>query len=266
MFRKLLPLVLALLLLCGCGSAPSASVVQLPETLPPETTPPETTVPLETLLPITLPPKTQEHTPLFDPDYPTEDVIRYFAEVCLDAEIINSGDPSLLQKWADPISYRVFGSPTQEDSAILENFVRWLNTIDGFPDMAEAAESQPINFRIYFCTQEEMLNLMGEEFDAMDGAVTFWYDRDQIYDAIVCIRTDLDQHLRNSVILEELYNSLGPIQDTSLREDSIIYSGYSEPQALTPMDELLLKLLYHPTLRCGMTKEECDAAIRALYH
>ena len=76
----------------------------------------------------------------------------------------------------------------------------------------------------------------------------------------------VDQQTRNSVILEEIYNGLGLTQDTILREDSIIYSGYSEPQALTPMDELLLKLLYHPTLRCGMTKEECDAAIRALYH
>ena len=184
----------------------------------------------------------------------------------LDAEFINSGDPSRLQKWDVPINYTIQGEPTADDLKILNDFVLQLNYLEGFPGIWEAESPELANLRIHFCDEQTMHALMGDGFVGLDGAVTFWYDRDQIYDAIVCIRTDLDQHLRSSVILEELYNSLGPIQDTSLREDSIIYSGYSEPQALTPMDELLLKLLYHPTLRCGMTKEECDAAIRALYH
>jgi hypothetical protein len=68
------------------------------------------------------------------------------------------------------------------------------------------------------------------------------------------------------VILEELYNGLGPIQDTSLREDSIIYAGYSEPQALTEIDWLILQLLYHPDLQFGMDTEACAEVIRQLYY
>jgi hypothetical protein len=30
------------------------------------------------------------------------------------------------------------------------------------------------------------------------------------------------------VILEEVYNGLGPVQDTALRPDSLIYSDFSE--------------------------------------
>jgi hypothetical protein len=76
----------------------------------------------------------------------------------------------------------------------------------------------------------------------------------------------LDQYRRNSVILEEIYNGLGPIQDTSLRSDSIIYSEFSQPQALTNIDELILKLLYHPDIMPGMNAEQCETIIRQLYY
>ena len=107
---------------------------------------------------------------------------------------------------------------------------------------------------------------MGDDFYGMDGGVTFWYLDDEIYDATICYRTDLSQQLRNSVILEEIYNGLGPIQDTDLRPDSIIYAEFSQPQKLTEMDELILRLLYHPQMKCGMTADECEAVIRRLYY
>ena len=72
--------------------------------------------------------------------------------------------------------------------------------------------------------------------------------------------------MRNSVILEEIYNGLGPVQDTDLRPDSLIYSAYSTPQELTEIDELILKLLYHPDMVCGMNAQECEAVIRQLYY
>ena len=111
-----------------------------------------------------------------------------------------------------------------------------------------------------------MIDLMGSGFYGMDGAVTFWYMDDVIYDAIICYRTDIPQFTRNSVILEEIYNGLGPIQDTALRPDSIIYSEFSEPQELTPMDELILRLLYHPDIQCGMDMAACEEVIRNLYY
>lgn len=44
------------------------------------------------------------------------------------------------------------------------------------------------------------------------------------------------------------------------------YSGYSEPQALTSMDELLLRLLYHPEIQCGMNASQCEEVIQKLYY
>ena len=83
---------------------------------------------------------------------------------------------------------------------------------------------------------------------------------------MICIRTDIDQQVRNSVIMEEIYNGLGPVQDTSLRKDSIIYSGFSQPQWLTAVDELIVKLLYHPDIKCGMDAAACESVIRSVYY
>lgn len=257
----LLTLFLTALLLCACTAPPEPTeAVSAPPrvhaTLPPP--------PVPETAPATEPPETI-HTGPESLDVPVEEVILYFNEVCLDAEYSFSGDASLLQKWGAPILYRVHGTPTEEDLMTLESFVSWLNTVEGFPGIAEAGEHEGANLNIHFCSQPVLGELMGEELQYMDGAVTFWYDEDVIYDAIICIRNDLDQTLRNSVILEEIYNGLGPIQDTMLRPDSIIFSEFSQPQNLTPMDELILKLLYHPDMKCGMDAAECEAVIRRLY-
>lgn len=252
MIRKFIALLLLSVTLCGCGN-PTPAPTEIPT---------ETPTAASTEIPTVAP---TEPPSLVIPGLTADDVVRYFSEVCLDAEIIHSGDPSVLQKWAMPISYAIYGDPTGEDWDTLTGFVTWLNGVEGFPSIAPAENADTANLRIHFCDKQRMLDLMGDQFYGMDGAVTFWYEEDAIYDAIICIRTDLEQNLRNSVILEELYNSLGPIQDTALRPDSIIYADYSEPQALTAVDELILQLLYHPHITCGMDASQCEAVIRELY-
>lgn len=269
--KQLLILLALLLILClsaGCSSTEPPSEPTIPDlpTVSDEnnTTPPETTIPEteEATEPATEP----EHSQLYIPGITVEDVILYFNEVCLDSEIINSGDPSYVQKWTTPVCYTLYGEYTDEDLVTLSSFADWLNKIEGFPGISEVQMPETANLRIHFCSQSDMVDLMGENFYGMDGAVTFWYSYDEIYDSIICYRTDLDQHLRNSVILEEIYNGLGPIQDTSLRSDSIIYSEFSDPQELSDIDELILKLLYHPNILPGMSAEQCETIIRQLYY
>ena len=208
------------------------------------------------------------HSELYISEVSVEDVILYFNEVCLDAEFVNSGDPSRLQKWAEPILYVCSGDCTETDRETLEGFMQWLNAIEGFPGIGETDDFLEANMSISFREDEESyLALMGENFSCTDGGVRFWYDEEnRIYDAMIGYRMDVDQEIRCSVILEEIYNGLGPVQDTDLREDSLIYSGYTAPQSLSPVDELILKLLYHPEMQCGMDAAACEAVIRRLYY
>lgn len=272
--KKLLIFLLLALVLTGCTEAPLPTTVPttVPTTQPvteaptEDTTQPATEPPtVETTLPETVPTE-PAHSALYIEGLSVEDVILYFNEVCLDSEFVNGGDPSLIQKWVQPIFYRLHGSYTQEDLAVLEGMVAWLNTVEGFPEIREAAETEPASLEIHFCTGSELVSLLGDNFYGCDGGVTYWYTANEINDAIICYRNDISQYIRNSVILEEIYNGLGPVQDTFLRADSIIFGGYSEPQALTAVDELLLRLLYHPDILCGMNASQCEEVIRRLYY
>ena len=268
MKKMILPILLCALVLSACGADPDTSepAVTVSAATPEAVPTISVTVPVEETTEPAEVPTEPDHSALYIPGVDVEDVIIWFNEVCLAAEYVHSGDPSFLQKWDTPIIYCVQGSPTDYDLEVLESFAQWLNTLEGFPGISETADPLAANLDIHFCTQPEMISLMGEWTNGLDGAVTFWYDDNRVYDAVICVRSDLDQYLRNSVILEELYNGLGPIQDTSLREDSLIYAGYSEPQEPTNIDRLILQLLYHPDVKCGMISAQCEELIRKLYY
>lgn len=255
---SVLPLLCALLLLCACAAPSHSGTENSPEQSSPSE--PGTSSPSHSQS------DTPQHSPLYIPDVSPDEILLYFNEVCLDAEIGNGGDFTKLQKWASPIYYCIHGDYTAEDMAVFTSFAGWLNTVDGFPGIYEASTADQSNLNIYFCSISEMVSRMGDWTYGLDGAVTFWYTNHEIDNAIICYRSDIDQQIRNSVILEEIYNGLGPIQDTSRRVDSIIYSGYSTPQSLTAIDELLLRLLYHPQLTCGMDSAQCETVIRQLYY
>ena len=264
-----------LLSLWGCGRKPEIlpepSVTEAPtepEITEPATTQPEETEPAPTEPEVTEPAETiPEHSPLYLENVPVEDVIRWFNEVSLDTEFSDGGDATLVQKWDEPIAFMVHGAYTEEDWATLTRFTQWLNTLEGFPGIFETLDLAEANLNIHFTDAQGMLNIMGQDFVGLDGAVTFWYDGENaIYQEVICIRTDLAQEVRNSVIMEEIYNGLGPVQDTILREDSLIWQGYSIPQELTAVDELILKLLYHPAIARGMNALDCEEVIRTLYY
>jgi hypothetical protein len=267
--------LLLVLCLSACdGVALPAESTHFPMTGPSETISTETvpTVPETTTPEITEPsvPETvaggEEHSDLYIQGLAVENVTLFFNEVCLDSEFVNSGDPSYVQKWVDPIYYMLEGDYSDDDVVVIENFAAWLNTVEGFPGMYPTTDPVQRNLQIHFCDQQEIVHLMGRNFSDVDGGVTFWYLQNEIYDAIICIRSDLPRQLRTSVILEEIYNGLGPVQDTNLRPDSIIYQAYSEPQELTPVDELLLRLLYHPDILPGMDAQQCEQVIHRLYY
>ena len=291
MMRKLLFVGLVMLMLCfaGCGDG-SVSAEFSEDMIPLLTDDPENsqeTLPLDDQekAPVTLPsinpnqgqvilpaPKPtvdyveEEHSEYYIPGLDVDTLIQYFSEVVLDAEFINSGNVSVVQKWDRKVLYYVHGEPTQQDYTYLDATVAWLNSIYGFPGMEETQNEEEANLPIYFTDYDSLIDILGKQYENCDGGVRFWFDYNRIYRGIICIRTEIDQYVRNSVIQEEIYNGMGPVQDTSLRLDSMIYTGYSAPQDFTAVDRLIMTLLYHPDIDYGMDAEECAAVIRQLYY
>jgi uncharacterized protein YcfL len=224
----------------------------------------EATAAQETTLPAEL------HSSFYLEGFTAEQVVTSFSEVVLDAEYSNGeGNIHVVQKWTAPIRYMIHGQTTQKDREKLEELFVQLNAVEGFPGIEVAPSPIAANLTLNFYNRADFQTYFGRivNYEDADGAVEYWYynQTNQIYNATVGYRTDIDQYTRNSVLLEEVINGLG-ITDTKLREDSITYQGFSQTQALSEMDWLILRLLYHPDIKCGMNLEQCKAVIEKLYY
>ena len=269
-------ILLLVLALCGCAApaapstepatAPTMPMTTVPETTIPETTIPETTVP-ETTVPVTTAPP---HSEFYLEDFAVEEIITYFNEVVLQVEYTDgTGDPSRVQKWLQPIICSIHGEPTMEDQQVLEQFFTELNQMPGFPGIRLAQPGEYANMTLSFLDADAFVSEFSEAVNGEDawGACQFWYwtDTNELYDARIGYRTDIPQLERSSILLEEIVNSIG-ITDTLRRSDSIVYQDSNENLQPSVVDWLILKLLYHPDIQCGMDAQQCEQIIRELYY
>lgn len=211
-----------------------------------------------------------EHSDLYIPDYSPYQILTYFEEVVLTVEYSDgTGDVSLVQKWLSPIHYELYGSYTDTDKYILEQLFAQLNEIPGFPGIYEATDQRPENLSINFLNPTDFTMAFSNVVNGEDanGATEFWYftATNEIYTARIGYRTDLDQDIRNSILIEEIINTLG-ITDTELRTDSVVYQYSDENTSLSEIDILILKLLYNPEIQVGMNFDQCAEIINQLYY
>ncbi len=263
--------VLALaVLLCACTN----EAAQTPDTIAPtyeepytEATVPEATIKAtEATVPETTAP---EHTALYLPDVTTQQMLEYFEEVVLHMEYTDgTGNTSLVQKWIEPIRYRIYGDATEEDLAVLNGLFAQLNEIPGFPGIAGAGDEEPENLNISFLEPEDFTAAFSDILNGEDayGGTQFWYytATNEIYTANIGYRTDIDQSTRTSILIEEIINTLG-ISDTVLRTNSVVYQYSNENTALSNVDWVIVNLLYNPQIQCGMGIDECNAVVEELY-
>lgn len=265
------------LLLCACtGVNLESNSTSLPtcEILPTESVIEDTTAAATIEVPEITTGETETtapaHSALYHPEYTSQQVWEYFEEVVLRTEYSDgTGNAALVQKWKEPILYSIYGTPTEEDLSVLTALFAQLNEIPGFPGIYARAEGEPGNLMIGFWDSKDFNMYFSDFLNGEDayGATQYWYynDTNEIYTADVGYRTDIDQSTRTSVLIEEIINMLA-VSDTVLRTDSIVYQYSNDNTALSDIDWLILKLLYHPAIQCGMNSDGCRTVIEELYY
>jgi hypothetical protein len=171
-----------------------------------------------------------------------------------------------LTKWQGPIRYVVMG--TEADAAQVDALMRRLAELTGLPiervGEAEANfvvllldESQQRAARHAFADAESRAffdSFVSAIFDC--GAIAEWSDDDpEISKALVYLHGDLDGLYRRLCFHEEISQSLGLFNDDPTVRPSI-FNDDDEFALLTAHDEYLLRILYDPRLKPGMTAEE----------
>lgn len=208
-----------------------------------------------------------------------------FIEIALHDEYVRQGDklvmqhmPAPLRRWQQPVRIRMdFGDSVDtgqrsRDRAEIGNFAARLQRVSGHPIALTGGAG---NFTVLIVNEDERraiaprLNTLVPGIPAPDVVAlselapqnyctVFAYSRGNsaVYaQAVVLIRAELPPRLRRSCVHEELAQGMGLASDSPRARPSI-FNDDEEFAYLTRHDELLLKILYDPRLRPGMTEAE----------
>jgi Protein of unknown function (DUF2927) len=222
-----------------------------------------------------------------DAPYSVDDLVRNFERVALfdeyvdvDGKFQRAETPAYLRRWDRPVRVAVMTGPSVQleeaarDRANVAAFTNRLARLTGV-DMALTGGSD-VNFLVLFMNNEERLAFAREvsmRFPSFAPAVT-----DAIADStldtfctayafsnpgdparyaavLILIRAEHPPLTRLSCVHEEMAQAMGLPNDSPDARPSL-FNDSLEFALLTEHDEILLRMLYDPRLRPGMTPEE----------
>jgi hypothetical protein len=232
------------------------------------------------------------------PDTPFTDTMlaRDFVAIALfDESVPSTGEPlteareARLRRWDQPIRIEtVFGASVPEDQEIrdvasVRSYASRLSTLTGVPISVNDASAGPANFHVLFLSEDDreafeprlrdlipniapssvraFMNLPKAELCL---AIALAVGQSSSYDqVVVLIRAEHPELLRSNCIHEELAQAMGLANDSRQARPSI-FNDDQEFALLTRHDELLLRILYDPRLRTGMTIEEATPIVQQI--
>lgn len=216
-----------------------------------------------------------------------ERIALYDEYVVRNGRFIAQQTPSFLRRWEVPIRYAVIHGPSSgedvvaEDTANVESYARRLSRLTG---VSIAPAKGRANMILLFLNRDEqrtigprLMELMpGLGKEVIDEIVnsprnTFCaayalanQDRPQSYSAaIILIKGEHRKLGRLSCIHEEMAQSMGLANDSPTARPSI-FNDDEEFALLTYHDELLLRILYDPRLKPGMTPDQARPIVRRI--
>ncbi len=169
-----------------------------------------------------------------------------------------------LVRWDSPIRIYVGGNPTQQDMNTLRSFIMELNLrVPELPNITLVNREADSNVQYFFVPLRQMGNYVSNYTEGNWGYVSYRYQNYRIYTARIAIAADAtNQRQRNHLIMEEFVGGLGMGNDHYLYSDSIIYQPWTEVQAPSEVDWLMLNMVYSPHVQPGMSYTQVYNALQ----
>jgi hypothetical protein len=203
-------------------------------------------------------------------------ILDAFGKIAFGNEFVAEADPRL-QKWVQPIRWRSYTELPLESGErdFLERHLERLARLTGL-DFAEASRWPDANFGILFVS-EDRYEYWIERYMAPSrrhmlarlsrtSCLGFLRHHRTTFEiefavAIIPVERARARGLMHSCIAEETTQVLGLLNDAEV--PGTLFNDSGDARDLTPLDEMLVRLLYDPSLKAGMRRDEALAAARA---
>lgn len=205
-------------------------------------------------------------------------VLDAFGRIAFGNEFVVEADPRL-KKWTAPIRWRVYAEVPLDGAErdFLDRHLARLERLTGLP-FAEADRWPETNFAILFVAEDRYEYWIDRYIEPsrrhmvarLAGTACLGFLRHhratfaiEFAVAIIPVERARARGLVRSCIAEETTQVLGLPNDVAL--PGTLFNDGGTARDLTPLDEMLVRLLYHPSLWPGMRRAEAlEAARRAL--
>ena len=197
--------------------------------------------------------------------------IQYFKDVALGFEAGNSS--RITRKWISDMKIFIDGNPSDTVMTMIEETNAQLNELptDGFE--IEIVDNQLTSNTYFFLgSASEYTELFpdAEEILGSDlGTFYVWWNNSRINEARIFVDTDrTNLRQQRSLIMEEITQSLGLGRDSPRYPNSIFYESQSMGGFATefaPIDQELIRLLYHPEMEIGINANQVDVVLRRIF-
>lgn len=167
-------------------------------------------------------------------------------------------------RWEIPLCFSLSGEYNQQDAHHLMAFIDLLGEqVPALPPLFLSDKNNPANVKIHFISKDEIPSLVPAYVTSNQGFFTYEYQNFLIIKGAIYIDSGLViQQERDGVVEEEIINLLGLCNDIDFLPESILYSGSPKPYSASQTDYDMLRILYHPSLAPGMSKQDALQALR----
>lgn len=179
-------------------------------------------------------------------------LVKQFEAIAFSAEFGGRHRVGRIVKWDGPIRVRVNGVNAVKYIPELQAQLRELARLSGLTielvNWSNAAA--PPNVDIHFVATART-----SQFDPSAPCRTLFHDRNYVIQRVEIYIAPDDPAQRRHCVAEELTQALGLANDSAVFSNSI-FNDDSRQQVLAPWDSLMVRVLYDPRIRPGMTKDQ----------
>ena len=196
------------------------------------------------------------------------DVIDYFKDIALGFEFGNTSN--ITRKWNSEMKVFIGGEPSFELLAEFEKIRTEINKLktDGF-NVTVVDDSLQSNYYIFFGSGTKYAEMFPDEANLVNSNwglfYLLWNGQNQFYSGHMYVDIIRANSIEQKHLLrEEFTQSLGFARDSQLYMESIFQSDWTTTIEYAPIDQDLIRLLYHPEMSVGLNELEVDNTLREI--
>lgn len=189
--------------------------------------------------------------------------VQYFKEIAFGSEFNDFSSNQAIKKWNSEVRIQLHGSYNREDEQELANIISELKELTGLSIRQVTSNA---NMNIYYVAQNEFSRIFPnyQVNSPQIGFFSIHWDpsNNNILSATIAVKESLEGNLRKHILREEVTQSLGLAKDSYQYTNSIFQqSTQSAPIQYARIDKEVIRILYDPRIRAGMTKQDIEQAL-----